>query len=235
MPSPSGWGPSWGPGIFVVIGVSASLSGPALLVSLLIGAAVSALTAMSFAELATRIPKEGGGYEFAHELVSPLGGSSPAGCGSSPTSPRGRRSPSDWRATWRCSSHLPLKHWRRSSCIGVTGLNLWGLKGVGLVQRCSRSLQGRGAGAFRPGRSVPDRHGTISPPSRSEWTLGSDGRGRPDILRLLRVRKGGHVERGDQGPAADRPQGDHPLLVASTVIYLLVAATAIGLIGTAMP
>ncbi len=63
-----------GAGIFVVIGVSASLSGPALLVSLLIGALVSALTAMSFAELATRIPKEGGGYEFAHELVSPLGG-----------------------------------------------------------------------------------------------------------------------------------------------------------------
>ena len=47
-----------GAGIFVVIGVSASLSGPALLVSLLIGALVSALTAMSFAELATRY--EGG-------------------------------------------------------------------------------------------------------------------------------------------------------------------------------
>ncbi|MDD1769708.1 MAG: APC family permease [Methanomassiliicoccales archaeon] len=63
-----------GAGIFVVTGVAAGLAGPALLISLLIAALVSAFTAFSFAELAYYIPKEGGGFEFAHELVSPLGG-----------------------------------------------------------------------------------------------------------------------------------------------------------------
>ncbi len=35
---------------------------------------ISAFTAVSFAQLAAFIPKEGGGYEFAHELVSPFAG-----------------------------------------------------------------------------------------------------------------------------------------------------------------
>ncbi len=63
-----------GSGIFVVTGVAAGLAGPALLVSLIIGAFISAFTALSFAELSEFIPKEGGGYEFAHELISPFAG-----------------------------------------------------------------------------------------------------------------------------------------------------------------
>jgi len=63
-----------GAGIFVVIGVAASLAGPALLLSLLIASIVSAFTAASFVHLARFIPREGGGYEYAHELVSPFGG-----------------------------------------------------------------------------------------------------------------------------------------------------------------
>ncbi len=63
-----------GAGIFVVTGIAAGLAGPALLLSLLIGAGISAFTALSFAELAAFIPKEGGGYEFAHELISPFAG-----------------------------------------------------------------------------------------------------------------------------------------------------------------
>jgi APA family basic amino acid/polyamine antiporter len=63
-----------GAGIFVVTGIGASLAGPALLLSLLISAAIAAFTALSFAELSIRIPKEGGGYEFAHELISPFAG-----------------------------------------------------------------------------------------------------------------------------------------------------------------
>ncbi len=63
-----------GAGIFVVTGISAGLAGPALLLSLLIGAFISGFTALSFAELASLIPKEGGGYEFAHELISPFAG-----------------------------------------------------------------------------------------------------------------------------------------------------------------
>ncbi|HVQ00909.1 MAG TPA: amino acid permease [Candidatus Thermoplasmatota archaeon] len=63
-----------GAGIFIVTGIGASLAGPALLLSLLISAGIAAFTALSFAELSMRIPKEGGGYEFAHELVSPFAG-----------------------------------------------------------------------------------------------------------------------------------------------------------------
>src|SRR5512136_904753 len=63
-----------GAGIFVVTGIGASLAGPALLVSLLISAGIAAFTALSFAELSILIPKEGGGYEFAHELISPFAG-----------------------------------------------------------------------------------------------------------------------------------------------------------------
>jgi APA family basic amino acid/polyamine antiporter len=63
-----------GSGIFVVTGVAAGLAGPALLISLIIGVIISAFTALSFAELAEFIPKEGGGYEFAHELISPFVG-----------------------------------------------------------------------------------------------------------------------------------------------------------------
>jgi len=63
-----------GAGIFVVTGIGASLAGPALLISLLISAGIAAFTAFSFAELSILIPKEGGGYEFAHELISPFAG-----------------------------------------------------------------------------------------------------------------------------------------------------------------
>jgi APA family basic amino acid/polyamine antiporter len=63
-----------GSGIFVVTGIAAGLAGPALLISLVIGAFISGFTALSFAELAHSIPKEGGGYEFARELISPFAG-----------------------------------------------------------------------------------------------------------------------------------------------------------------
>ncbi len=63
-----------GAGIFVVTGIAAGLAGPALVLSLLVGAVISAFTALSFAELSAFIPKEGGGYEFAHELISPFAG-----------------------------------------------------------------------------------------------------------------------------------------------------------------
>jgi APA family basic amino acid/polyamine antiporter len=63
-----------GAGIFVITGIGASLAGPALLLSLLISAGIAVFTALSFTELSIRIPKEGGGYEFAHELISSFAG-----------------------------------------------------------------------------------------------------------------------------------------------------------------
>lgn len=69
-----GTGAIIGSGIFVVTGIATGLAGPALLISLIIGAFISGFTALSFAELAQSIPKEGGGYEFARELISPFAG-----------------------------------------------------------------------------------------------------------------------------------------------------------------
>ncbi|VVB95678.1 Amino acid permease [uncultured archaeon] len=63
-----------GSGIFVVTGIAAGLAGPALLLSLIFGAIISGFTALSFAELAQARPKEGGGYEFAREFISPFAG-----------------------------------------------------------------------------------------------------------------------------------------------------------------
>jgi len=63
-----------GAGIYVVIGISTGLAGPAIIISILIAAAVSLLTALSFSELVAWLPKEGGVYEFARELLSPYMG-----------------------------------------------------------------------------------------------------------------------------------------------------------------
>jgi APA family basic amino acid/polyamine antiporter len=63
-----------GAGIFVVTGIVAGLAGSALLVSLVLAAIVALFTALSFAELSAALPKEGGSYEFAYQLVSPLAG-----------------------------------------------------------------------------------------------------------------------------------------------------------------
>ncbi len=63
-----------GAGIFVVLGVAASIAGPATVFSIIIAGIVAMLTAHSFVLLSERITKEGGAYEFAYELLSPFGG-----------------------------------------------------------------------------------------------------------------------------------------------------------------
>ena len=63
-----------GGGIFVVTGIAAGLAGSALVVSMLIAALISLLTALSFAELTAWQPKEGSIYEYSYQLVSPFAG-----------------------------------------------------------------------------------------------------------------------------------------------------------------
>jgi len=60
-----------GAGIFVVIGIAAGAAGPALMLSILISFIISTFTALSFMRLSKTITKEGGAYEFAHELLPP--------------------------------------------------------------------------------------------------------------------------------------------------------------------
>jgi APA family basic amino acid/polyamine antiporter len=61
-----------GAGIFVVLGIAVGCAGPAVIVSMVIAGAVALFTALSFAELGSAIPKQGGTYEFAYELISPF-------------------------------------------------------------------------------------------------------------------------------------------------------------------
>jgi len=61
-----------GAGIFVVLGIAIGYAGPSVIVSIVIAGVVATFTAFSFAELGSAIPKEGGVYVFAYEILSPL-------------------------------------------------------------------------------------------------------------------------------------------------------------------
>ena len=63
-----------GSGIFVVTGIAAGVAGPALIVSILIAAAVSLLTALSLIDLSRSVAREGGIYAYAYAYISPYAG-----------------------------------------------------------------------------------------------------------------------------------------------------------------
>jgi APA family basic amino acid/polyamine antiporter len=60
-----------GAGIFVVLGIATGYTGPSVIISMIIAGIVASFTAFSFAELSSAIPREGGAYAFAYELISP--------------------------------------------------------------------------------------------------------------------------------------------------------------------
>lgn len=61
-----------GAGIFVVLGIAVGYAGPSVIFSIIIAGIVASFTAFSFAELGSAIPKEGGAYTYAYELISPF-------------------------------------------------------------------------------------------------------------------------------------------------------------------
>jgi APA family basic amino acid/polyamine antiporter len=63
-----------GAGIFVVLGIAMGYAGPSVIVSIIIAGIIASFTAFSFAELGSAIPKAGGAYSFAFELLSPSAG-----------------------------------------------------------------------------------------------------------------------------------------------------------------
>lgn len=63
-----------GAGIFVVTGIAAGSAGSALIVSMFIAAVIALFTALSFAELTAWMPIEGSVYEYTCMLVSPFAG-----------------------------------------------------------------------------------------------------------------------------------------------------------------
>ena len=63
-----------GSGIFVVIGIVAGVSGPALVISMAIAGIITLFSALSVAELSSYMPVEGGVYLIAGRLFSPFVG-----------------------------------------------------------------------------------------------------------------------------------------------------------------
>jgi len=67
-------GATVGAGIFAVTGVAAGLAGSALLISLILAAIATLLTALSFIQLISWQPAEGSIYFYSRQLVSPFTG-----------------------------------------------------------------------------------------------------------------------------------------------------------------
>jgi APA family basic amino acid/polyamine antiporter len=63
-----------GAGIFVALGIAIGYAGPSIIISIIVAGIVASFTAFSFAELGSAIPKEGGAYTYAFEVISPLAG-----------------------------------------------------------------------------------------------------------------------------------------------------------------
>ena len=61
-----------GTGIYALIGVSANLAGPAVILSFLIAGAVCACAALAYAEVATMIPTSGSAYTYSYVVLGEI-------------------------------------------------------------------------------------------------------------------------------------------------------------------
>jgi basic amino acid/polyamine antiporter, APA family len=69
-----GLGAMIGAGVFVVIGVAAGVAGPALLIGLSLAAVTATCNALSSAQLAASYPQAGGTYEYGYRVLHPAMG-----------------------------------------------------------------------------------------------------------------------------------------------------------------
>lgn len=65
-----GIGAMIGAGIFVLTGLAVDISGPAAIIAFALNGGVTTFTALSYAELAAAIPRNGGGYAYVREVFS---------------------------------------------------------------------------------------------------------------------------------------------------------------------
>jgi len=65
-----GIGAMIGAGIFVLTGLAAEIAGPAAILVFALNGGVTTFTALSYAELASAIPRNGGGYAYVREVFS---------------------------------------------------------------------------------------------------------------------------------------------------------------------
>ena len=67
-----GLGAMLGGGIYVISGTAAGMIGPALVLAYFFTGVLAMFTAVNYAEIASSIPKQGGGYTFAHDTIGGL-------------------------------------------------------------------------------------------------------------------------------------------------------------------
>ena len=60
-----------GAGIYVVLGLAAGVAGPGVILSIIIAGMAAGLSSLSFSELGSSMPREGGPYEFSRKILSP--------------------------------------------------------------------------------------------------------------------------------------------------------------------
>lgn len=65
-----GIGAMTGAGIFVLTDLAAETAGPGAIVAFALNGGVTAFTALSYVELASAIPRNGGGYTYVREAFS---------------------------------------------------------------------------------------------------------------------------------------------------------------------
>ncbi len=206
------------------------MAGPALLVSLVIGAGVSAFTALSFAELAMRIPKEGGGYEFAHQLVSPFGGFVSGWMWLLSNILSGTAVAIGFASYLAVFIAIPVNIIAAVACLGVTAINIWGIRESTTINDLLVVFKvgvlllfvAFGLLLIHPENFVP-----FAP-------NGSWGVMQGAAIIFFAYSGFGRIAMISEeviDPKRTVPKAIFLALITSTIIYMLVAGTSIGMIG----
>ncbi len=201
-----GLGAIIGAGIFVVIGVAASLAGPALFLSIFIAGLVSAFTAASFVHLVRFIPREGGGYEYAHELVSPFAGFISGWMWLLSNIVTGSVVALGFASYLAVYIPLPVNLMAAFACLVITGINYMGARDSAYVNNLLVVFKLVILILFVVfGLSLIN--GAFFSPFAPNGAIGVMEGAAVSLLRFFRLRKDSDDERGGPRPHAYRAQG----------------------------
>jgi len=221
-----------GAGIFVVMGVAAAMAGPALVVSLLISAFIAGLSALSFAQLAAAIPKEGGGYEYARELVSPFAGFMYGWLWLFTNIVVGAVVALGFAHYLSVFIPLPVNVIAAGACVAITVINYAGAKESGKANDILVVVKLAILGLFVALGIAAVKEGNLTP------FAPHGGLGVLQGAALIFFAFGGFaritvVAEEVKEPAKNVPRAIILALAISTVVYILVGLTAVGLVGYA--
>lgn len=226
-----GLGAIIGAGIFVVIGAASSLAGPAMLLSLLIAGLVSALTAMSFVHLARMIPREGGGYEYAHELVSPFGGFISGWMWLLSNIVTGSAVALGFAGYLAVYIPLPENLMAAAACLIVTAVNFWGAKESAIANNLLVIFKVVVLLVFVVlGLSLVE--GAFFSPFAPEGAMGVMEGAAVIFFAFSGFGRVAMISEEVRNPTRNVPLAIILALIVSALIYLAVAFVAIGLVGT---